>query len=1029
MIRRWYCLTVILLLSASWVLAQTGPTVGLRENTPTVHAFINARIVLSPGKVITSGTLVIRNGVIEAVGEKVAAPADARAWNMKGKTLYPGLIDPSSDIGMPKPPQAQSGSPFDFAAAQQQQPEKPKGAAHWNTKMHAEFSADAEFVPDPKAAEKLRSQGFTLAVATPQRGIFRGSSALVNLGDGAASDLIVKRHIGQHVSFEQQGGFGGSYPNSLMGAIAFVRQTFCDADWYRKAHDSYARYPSGQKHPETNTALAALSDALQSRAPVVMEVASDLNFLRAANIGKEFSLNLWILGSGYEYRRIDAVKATKIPILVTLNFPEAPTVDTPEEAMNVGLEELRHYDAAPENAGRLQHAGIPIALTTAQLKDPGTFLAQARKAVDRGLSADAALAALTTTPSKWIGVEKEFGSLEPGKVANILVTDGDLFAEKTKVQEVWINGKRYEVKTTATADVRGTWDFRTDQDSGTLTLRGDAEKPTGMISVRGKEVRLASVSLAAGRVAMTFAGDSLKAPGTILMSGTAGDKEMFGIVEAPDGSLFNWHATRKEAPKEEADTTRPKKPEMSTSAMTFPPTEFGRTKLPEQPENILVKNATVWTQGPQGRLLNADMLVTKGKIARVGANLTAPQNALIIDATNKHLSPGVIDCHSHTAISGSVNEGGQAITSETRIEDVLDPDDIWIYRQLAGGTTMANVLHGSANPIGGQNAIVKWRWGGSASDLLMGGAPPGVKFALGENVKQSNTNAPRGTALRYPATRMGVDELIRDRFNAALDYERERKEWERNKLLIPPRKDLELDALLEIMKGRREIHSHGYRQDEMLMLMKVADEFGIHVATFQHVLEGYKIADEMAKRGTGGSTFSDWWAYKIEAWDAIPGNGPLMHDQGVIVSYNSDNDQLATRLNWEAAKAVRYGLSEEEAFKFVTINPAKQLKIDKWVGSLEVGKDADFVIWSGDPLSTYTRCEQTWVDGKKYFDIQEDKQMQEQITGERAALIQKILASKKERTPPSGGSPTRFRRPNDSQQESGIEEGTSHETN
>ena len=401
----------------------------------------------------------------------------------------------------------------------------------------------------------------------------------------------------------------------------------------------------------------------------------------------------------------------------------------------------------------------------------------------------------------------------------------------------------------------------------------------------------------------------------------------------------------------------------------------------------------------------------------------------MIDATGKHLSPGIIDSHSHTAVSGSVNEGGQAITCETRIEDVLDPDDIWIYRQLSGGTTMAKVLHGSANPIGGQNAIVKWRWGMLADDLPLAGAPPGVKFALGENVKQSNFNLPRGTAARYPATRMGVEELIRDRFNAALDYERSWKEWEKNKLLVPPRKDLELDAFSEMVKGKREIHSHAYRQDEMLMLMRVAEDFGIHVASFEHGLEGYKVADLMAKQGVGGSTFSDWWAYKIEAWDAIPGNGPLMHDQGVVVSFNSDNDQLASRLNWEAAKAVKFGLSEEEAFKFVTINPAKHMKIDKWVGSLEVGKDADFVLWTGNPLSTYSRCEQTWVDGKKYFDIQEDKQMQEQIVKERATLIQKILATKKPATPATGGPPARFRRPNESGGASSIEEGKSHETN
>jgi N-acetylglucosamine-6-phosphate deacetylase len=468
---------------------------------------------------------------------------------------------------------------------------------------------------------------------------------------------------------------------------------------------------------------------------------------------------------------------------------------------------------------------------------------------------------------------------------------------------------------------------------------------------------------------------------------------------------------------------------MATAALTFPPTEYGRLKAPEQPASVLIKNATIWTQGPRGKLANADMLVTKGKIAQVGSNIPVPGDAVIIDATGKHLSPGIIDAHSHTAISGTVNEGGQAITPETRIEDVINPDDIWIYRQLSGGTTMALVVHGSANPIGGQSSILKWRWGSPAEELPLVGAPPGVKFALGENVKQSSATPQRGVSARYPQTRMGVEELIRDRFNAALDYERSWKEWEKNKLQIPPRKDLELDCMLEIVKGKREIHAHGYRQDEMLMTLRVAEDYGIHIASFEHGLEGYKIADAIAKHGAGVSTFSDWWAYKIEAWDAIPGNGPLMHNQGVVVAFKSDNDQLASRLNWEAAKAVKFGLSEEEAFKFVTINPAKHLKIDKWVGSLEVGKDADFVLWSGNPLSTYSHCEQTWVDGKKYFDMQEDKQMQEQIVKERAALIQKILATKKPQTPASGGPPGRVRRPNQNNLDSSMGEGQSHETN
>ena len=1028
MIRRWSTLICLLSLAAGWLFGQTAPTTGLRDNTPTVHAFTNAKIVVAPGKVIARGTLVIRNGTIEAVGEKVAPPADARVWNLDGRTLYPGLIELSSDLGMPKPAPTPTGSPF-AAPVQQTPAEKPKGAAHWNTRMHAEVNADEEFTPDAKAAEKLRSQGFTVALVAPQSGIFRGTSALVNLGDDVATDLIVKRRVAQHLHIEPSGGFGGGYPNSLMGVIAFVRQTYFDADWYRKAQDSYAKNPAGQKHPEVNSALSALANAVQNKTPTVIEVASDLNFLRAARIGREFSLNLWILGNGQEYRRIDAVKSTKVPVLVHVNFPEAPSVDTPEEAYNVSLEDLRHYDAAPENAGRLQNAGVTIALTSAQLKDAGTFLAQTRKAIERGLSSDAALTALTMTPAKMLGLEKQYGTLEQGKVANFIITDGDFFAEKTKIQEVWIDGEQYEVKAPPLADVRGTWDFKTDRERGTLSLRGDIDKPTGTLSARGKEMRLATVSVSGGRLAITFASDSLGMPGTVLMSGTGNDKEMFGVMEAPDGSSFNWQATRKSAAKAEPDTTKPKKIEMAAASLTFPPTEYGRPKLPEQPASVLIKNATIWTQGPQGKLANADMLVTKGKIAQVGSNIAAPKDAVVLDAAGKHLSPGIIDAHSHTAISGTVNEGGQAITPETRIEDVINPDDIWIYRQLSGGTTMAMVLHGSANPIGGQSSILKWRWGAPAEELALAGAPPGVKFALVENVKQSSVTPQRGVAARYPQTRMGVEELIRDRFNAALDYERSWKEWEKNKLQIPPRKDLELDCILEIVKGKREIHAHAYRQDEMLMILRLAEEYGIRVASFEHGLEGYKIADAIAKHGAGVSTFSDWWAYKIEAWDAIPGAGSLMHDQGVVVAFKSDNDQLASRLNWEAAKAVKYGLSEEEAFKFVTLNPAKHLKIDKWVGSLEVGKDADFVLWSGNPLSVYSRCEQTWVDGRKYFDAEEDKQLQDQIVKERAALIQKILAARKAQAPPAGGPPMRSRRPNETNLGTVNGEGQSHETN
>lgn len=994
---------------------QSEPTTGLRDNTPAVHAFLNARIVVAPGKVIDRGNLVIRDGMIESVGERAPVPPDARTWNMEGMTLYAGFIDAYSTYGLPKPPSPSPGST--------QQQESPKGAAHWNPKARSDFDVAMEFRMDGKEAKKLRSQGFALVHVVPRQGIFRGQSALVSLGSNAGGRLVVKRNVAHAVSFYVEGGFFSGYPNSLMGIIAFIRQTWIDAEWYRRAWESFDRTPS-QSRPETNNTLAALREAVLGRQPVLMEANDDLGFLRAAKIGKEFSLNVIVRGSGEEYRRIEAVKSTKVPVIIHLNFPEAPAVETPEEALTASLEELRHWDAAPENAGRLARAGVPIAITADQLKDPGTFLAQLRKAVARGLTPETALAALTVHPATWLGVIKQTGTLEKGKSANILVTDGDVFKEKTKIREIWIDGKQHEVKPPPASDVRGMWEFTLSVHpgaTGILALKGEAEKPAGSITWAGKELKLQSVSYTVGRISFKLPTDSIGWKGVMTMSGTVSDKEIFGYGNRTDGVQFTWDAVRKEAAKAEPDTTRSKKPEMASFPDVFPPGEYGRLKQPDQPQNILVKNATIWTQGKPGRLTNSDMLVTGGKIVRIGQNIQAPAGAVTVDATGKHVTPGMIDAHSHTA-AASINEGGQAITCETRIQDVINSDDIWIYRQLAGGTTAANILHGSANPIGGQNAVVKWRWGAHPDELIFEDAPPGVKFALGENVKRSNFILPAGTLARYPTTRMGVEQLIRDRFKAAQDYEREWKQWEKNRSKIPPRRDLELDAIVEMLNGKRLIHAHCYRQDEILMLLRVAEDFGIRIASLQHVLEGYKVADAIARHGAGASSFSDWWAYKIEAWDAIPGNGPLMHQQGVVVSYNSDNSQLATRLNWEAGKAIEFGLTEEEALSFVTLNPAKQLRIDKRVGSLEPGKDADFVIWSGSPLSTLTKCEQTWIDGRKYFDLEEDQAFRKEIREQRAALIQKVLASKDDST--GGRKQGETRRPNEIELHSCIDEVT-----
>jgi N-acetylglucosamine-6-phosphate deacetylase len=400
-----------------------------------------------------------------------------------------------------------------------------------------------------------------------------------------------------------------------------------------------------------------------------------------------------------------------------------------------------------------------------------------------------------------------------------------------------------------------------------------------------------------------------------------------------------------------------------------------------------VRNATIWTSGPDGILQNADLLIVNGKIEQIGEGIDA-SDAMIIDATGKHVTPGLIDCHSHAMVVGNVNEGTIPSSSMVRISDVVNSETRRIEEELAGGLTVANLLHGSANPIGGQTCVIKLRDGASPEDLKFQGAPAGIKFALGENVKQSNWGQDRIT--RFPQSRMGVPTFMANRFTAARAYQARWTHWKNSPKEKEPRRDLELEALSEILRGDRLIHCHSYRQDEIIAFLRTMESFDIRVATLQHVLEGYKVADEIARHGAGASCFSDWWAYKFEVFDAIPYAGAIMHDRGVLVSFNSDSGDLSRRLYSEAAKAVKYGgVSEEEALKFVTINPAKQLRIDSRVGSLEAGKDADFAIWSRSPLQPDTVCEQTWIDGRKFFDRSRIEQKSLELRHERDQLLAK----------------------------------------
>jgi imidazolonepropionase-like amidohydrolase len=1005
MVRFINLVVIIIVLIATQIFPQTTPVEGLRDNTPDVHAFINARIVQSPGKVIPKGTVIIRDGLIEAVGENIAPPPDARVWDYSGKTIYPGLIESYSPVGSKKEKGKIGEEGEEDQSTGQESDELGKGASHWNVKVHPQLKAIESYQPDKKRLEEYRKLGFTSAVVVPDDGIFRGTGSLVSLGDEKLNESLISDDIAQYMAFQTRGNYRENqpYPGSLMGCIALIRQTFLDAQWYGTALQAYQLNPSSQTRPEQNAALEALSPVTNHQQKIVWETGYGFNILRALKIAKEFELQPIIRGSGDEYIILDELKKANAQLILPVDFPQKLNVETPEEALRVSLAELQHWDLAPENPGRMQKGGITFALTTAELEKAEDFPSRLRDAIQRGLNKDAALAALTTTPAKLFGVGDKLGSIEKGKLAHLLVANGDLFDEETKVLDVWIDGERFEITKQPLVDLSGVWqvgfDFAADREwEGMLEIVGEPGKLKAKLIQGNTKISVDEISLDWKRLTVTFAGDTISYPGVIRLTGIVESKKITGGGKLPNGTDFNWTGKWVGPSEEKEKKPAPEALRKTIAEIVYPFGAFGRKQLPELTQTILIRNATIWTSSERGVLENADMLVTAGKISKIGSNLSSPSGAAIIDAEGKHVTAGLIDCHSHSGISGGVNEGTQAVTAEVRIEDVINSYSIDFYRELAGGLTAANLLHGSANPIGGQNAVVKLRWGMLPEAMRIATAPPGIKFALGENVKQSNWGDEFTT--RYPQTRMGVEQIMRDRFKAALDYEKEWNDYNASKNkkgMIPPRRDLELDALLEVLRGERLVHCHSYRQDEILMLIRLAEEFGFTIRTFQHILEGYKVADAMAAHGAGGSAFSDWWAYKFEVYDAIPYNGALMHDAGVLVSYNSDSDELARRLNTEAAKAVKYGgLSEEEALDFVTINPAIQLGIDDRTGSLEPGKDADFVIWSGSPLSTYSICEQTWIEGRKYFDRDEDLRMRTDNDRQRNALIQKYLTYKKD---------------------------------
>ena len=576
--------------------------------------------------------------------------------------------------------------------------------------------------------------------------------------------------------------------------------------------------------------------------------------------------------------------------------------------------------------------------------------------------------------------------MKAGSYANFLITSGDIFDEKTTLYENWVQGNAHVIEDMNTKDIDGEYSFKLAGNDYKLTISKSTSKPDAKLESNDKNLG-SKLSYTNDWINLTFkTADSTKSEFIRVVANTANDNSLNGKAIMPNGNELSFYASKSKINEEEGKKEKGKNDSKSEDAkmnpITYPNLAFGFEEKPKS-ETLLFKNATIWTNENDGILENTDLLIKDGKISKIGKNLS-DKNAKIIDATGKHITAGIIDEHSHIA-AASINEGGQNSSAEVTIEDVIDDEDINIYRNLAGGVTSIQILHGSANPIGGRSAIIKLKWGEAAEDLIYENSPKFIKFALGENVKQSRSSSNE----RFPQSRMGVEQVFIDYFTRAKAYDEAKKSGK------PYRKDAEMEVLAEILNKERFISCHSYVQSEINMLMKVAEQFNFNINTFTHILEGYKVADKMKDHGVGGSTFSDWWAYKYEVNDAIPYNAAIMHNVGVITAINSDDAEMSRRLNQEAAKAVKYGgVSEEEALKFVTLNPAKLLHLDNRVGSLKVGKDADVVLWTDHPLSVYAKAEKTIIEGVTYFDLERDKQMREAIQQEKSELINLMLQEK-----------------------------------
>ncbi len=816
-----------------------------RAGRDPVYAIVGAKVHPVSGPELEKAVIVLRNGTIEAVGADVKAPPDARVIDGSGLVVTPGLIDAFGGLGLPAPPR--KDAPRD--AAPRPEPIAPQ--------------RDALERVQAQEALKARDEGITTALVIPPEGVLPGRSVLLDLVGEKAEGMAVVQPAALHVHMAT---LDDKYPDSLMGTVALARQSLWSAVRYRDEWAAYRKAPRGRKRPAFDSALEAWQDVLAGKLPLMIAARVENDIRRALAFVDEFKVRVVLAGPPQAARLASLLKSRRVPLVVGVNFDPAKT---PSFGLEDEEKERQDIDEAERGPAELAKAGVPFGFGSGFGKD---YVAGLRKAIERGLEREVALRAATLGAAEALGVADRTGSLEKGKLANVVVWSGEPLTKDARARLVFVDGQLYEP---AARD-----------DEKKAAERKDETKPD-------------------------------------------------------DAKVEPW--------------TRP-----------LPPT------APSGP--LAIVGGTLLTVSSAGTIERGTLLIEGGTIRAIGTDVAVPAGATVIDAVGRFIMPGIIDTHSHTAVEEGVNECTDSVTAEVRIADVVNQDDPDLFRQLAGGVTTINVLHGSCNAIGGQNAVLKLRYGHPPEKLLFEGAPRGIKFALGENPKRANF---RREQRRYPGTRMGVEQVIRSAFAEARAYKQEWDDYDakrraaaaRGEKPLAPRRDLRLEELKDVLEGKVLVHSHAYRADEMLMLMKVAEDFGFRVRTFQHALEAYKVASEIKKHGAGVGTFIDWWGYKLEAYDATPYNPAILASRGVRVSLNSDSDELARRLYWDAAKAVKYGgVSEDEALRMITLHAAWQLGIDGRVGSLEVGKDADVAIYTTHPLAPDSRVEMTLVDGTPYFD-------------------------------------------------------------